>query len=77
MEGFLRPAFGGDGMAKLRITWTRSTIGLPYPQRKVIRALGLRRLHQTVERADTPSIRGMLHKVRHLVAVEEAQEGEA
>ena len=64
-------------MAKLRITWTRSTIGLPYPQRKVIRALGLHRLHHTVERGDTPSIRGMVHKVRHLVAVEEVQEAQA
>lgn len=61
-------------MAKLRITWTRSTIGLPEHQRKVIRALGLRRLHQTVERGDTPSIRGMVHKVQHLVAVEEVRE---
>jgi len=64
-------------MAKIRITWTRSTIGLPNPQRKVIRALGLRRLHQTVERADTPSIRGMVHKVRHLVTVVEVQEAQA
>lgn len=61
-------------MTKLRITWTRSTIGLPEPQRKVIRALGLRRLNQTVERGDTPSIRGMVHKVHHLVAVEEVRE---
>lgn len=64
-------------MAKLRITWTRSTIGLPYPQRKVIQALGLRRLHHTVERWDTPSIRGMVHKVQHLVKVEQVQEENA
>ena len=64
-------------MAKLHITWTRSTIGLPSPQRKVIQALGLRRLHQTVERADTPSIRGMVQKVQHLVAVEEVHQTEA
>ena len=57
-------------MAKLKITWTRSTIGLPQPQERVIRALGLHRLHHTVERADTPTIRGMVHKVRHLVKVE-------
>jgi len=61
-------------MAKLRITWTRSTIGFPRPQRKVIQALGLRRLHQTVERVDTLSIRGMVYKVRHLVVVEEVED---
>lgn len=61
-------------MAKLYITWVRSTIGLPEPQRRVIQALGLRRLHQTVERADSPTIRGMVHKVQHLVRVERVQE---
>jgi len=61
-------------MAKLRITWTRSTIGFARPQRKVIQALGLRRLHQTVERVDTLSIRGMVYKVRHLVVVEEVED---
>lgn len=60
-------------MSKLLITWTKSTIGYPRTQRRVIKALGLRRLHHTVEHADTPSIRGMLHKVRHLVRVEQAQ----
>ncbi|MBI4201250.1 MAG: 50S ribosomal protein L30 [Chloroflexi bacterium] len=64
-------------MAKLRITWTRSAIGFPYPQRRVIRALGLRRLHQTVEREDTPSIRGMVHKVKHMVVVEKVGEAGA
>ncbi|MFH1140321.1 MAG: 50S ribosomal protein L30 [Chloroflexota bacterium] len=61
-------------MTKLRITWIRSTIGLPYPQGRVIQALGLRRLHHTVERVDTSSIRGMIHKVQHLVKVEQVQE---
>lgn len=64
-------------MAKLRITLIRSIIGFAHPQRRVVRALGLRKLHQTVERADTPSVRGMVHKVRHLVTVEEVQESEA
>lgn len=68
------PMTQDSSVAKLRITWTRSTIGLPYPQRRVIQALGLHRLHQTVEHGDTPSIRGMIHKVRHLVKVEQAQE---
>lgn len=61
-------------MAKLKITWTKSTIGSPEAHRKVIQALGLRRLNQTVERVDTPSIRGMVHKVRHLVTVGKVQE---
>ncbi len=60
-------------MSKLLVTWTKSTIGYPRTQRRVIKALGLRRLHHTVEHADTPSIRGMLHKVRHLIRVEQAQ----
>ena len=63
-------------MASLRIQWFRSLIGYERDQRRTIRALGLRRLHQTVEREDTPTIRGMLHKVRHLVKVEEAEGGQ-
>ncbi|MDE2765766.1 MAG: 50S ribosomal protein L30 [Chloroflexota bacterium] len=62
-------------MARLRIRWSRSLIGYERDQRRTIRALGLRRLHQTVEREDTPTIRGMLHKVRHLVTVEQAEGG--
>ena len=54
-----------------RITLVRSTIGRPEDQGRTVRSLGLRRLHQTVERPDTPSIRGMVTKVRHLVEVEE------
>ena len=50
----------------------RSTIGFPRDQRGTVAGLGLRRLHQTVEHEDTPSIRGMLHKVRHLVEVKPA-----
>lgn len=55
----------------LRITLVRSTIGRPADQEKTVRSLGLRKLHQTVERPDNPSIRGMVTKVRHLVVVEE------
>ena len=55
----------------LRITLVRSTIGRPADQEKTVRSLGLRKLHQTVERPDNPSIRGMVTKVRHLVEVEE------
>ena len=57
-------------MARLKISWDRSQIGYPEDQRRTIRALGLRRLHQTIERDDSPTIRGMLHKVRHLISVE-------
>ena len=58
-------------MPRLRITWEKSTIGYPRDQRGTIAGLGLRRLHQTVEHEDTPAIRGMIHKVRHLVQVRE------
>lgn len=61
-------------MAKVRVTWTRSASGHKFDQKRTIRALGLRRLGQTVEHSDSPSLRGMLFKVQHLVAVEEAQE---
>jgi len=60
-------------MAKLRITWVRSTIGSPQPQKLTIRALGLHRLHETIEQPDNPSMRGMIFKVKHLVRVEEVQ----
>ncbi|MGH2602449.1 MAG: 50S ribosomal protein L30 [Dehalococcoidia bacterium] len=58
-------------MAKLRITWTKSAIGYAKDQKETIRVLGLKRLGQAVEQNDTASVRGMIHKVRHLVAVEE------
>ena len=56
-------------MAKIAVTWKKSTIGFPPDQRRTIAGLGLRRLHHTVEHDDTPSIRGMVNKVRHLVDV--------
>ena len=58
-------------MSRLRITWTKSGIGYPQEQRRTLRALGFRRLNQSIEHEDTPSIRGMVFKVRHLVRVEE------
>jgi large subunit ribosomal protein L30 len=57
---------------KLRITQVRSTIGAKPKQRGTLRALGLRRINDTVEQPDRPEIRGMLGKVPHLVKVEEA-----
>ena len=60
-------------MATLQVTWKRSTIGRPKDQRATIRGLGLRRLNQTVELEDTPSIRGMVKKVIHLIEVQETE----
>ena len=55
----------------LKVTQVRSTIGFNKKQGEVVRSLGLRRIRHTIEVADTPAVRGMLHKVRHIVAVEE------
>ena len=55
----------------LTVTWTRSTIGHKAAARGTIRALGLHRLNQTVQVADTPVIRGMLRRVAFLIDVEE------
>lgn len=63
-------------MSKLRVTWVKSGIGYPVDQKRTIKALGFRRLNQSVEHDDTPSIRGMLHKVKHLVKVEAGSEAE-
>ena len=59
-------------MAKLKITQTKSVIGRTGNQKKIVAALGLRKLNQTVEHEDSPQIRGMLTKVQHLVTVENA-----
>lgn len=57
----------------LRVTLARSPIGYSYKQKRTVQALGLRRMHQTVEQKDTPVIRGMIEKVKHLVTVEEVE----
>ena len=59
-------------MARVRIKWVKSAIGYPKDQKATIRALGLRKLQQTVELDDQPAVRGMIRKVIHLVQVEEA-----
>ena len=56
---------------KLRITQVKSAIGTPKDQKATVRALGLKRMNHTVEQADTPVIRGMVFKVKHLLHVEE------
>ena len=50
---------------KLQITLTRSVIGRPQDQKDTVKALGLRKLNQTVEKEDNPAIRGMINKVAH------------
>jgi len=60
----------------LEITYTRSAIGRPGQQRRTLRALGLRRLHQTVRLPDNPSTRGMVRSIQHLVTWSEVEEAE-
>jgi large subunit ribosomal protein L30 len=62
----------GAATRPLKVTWVRSTIGHKAGARGTIRALGLHRLNQTVEVADTPVTRGMLRRVAFLVEVAEA-----
>ncbi len=59
---------------RLRITYVKSAIGYREEQRATLRSLGLRKLRQSVEHPDTPTIRGMIAKVQHLVRVEELDE---
>jgi len=56
---------------KLKITQIRSTIGREKRQKRTVRALGFKKLNQTVIHDDTPSIRGMIEKVKHLLKLEE------
>jgi large subunit ribosomal protein L30 len=63
-------------MAKLlEITYTRSAIGRSVRQRRTIEALGLKKLHHTVRQEDTPTIRGMVSSVQHLLSWREVEEG--
>jgi large subunit ribosomal protein L30 len=64
-------AKAADKATKLRITLVRSPIGYAERQKRTVRALGLRRMNQTVEHADTAQIRGMIAKIPHLLRVEE------
>ena len=57
----------------LRITLVKSPTGYTDRQRRTARALGLRRMHQTVEQADTPVIRGMIAQIPHMLKVEEVK----
>jgi len=64
-------------MTKLRITYTKSAIGYSQDQKDTVRSLGLRKLNSTALHNDTPAIRGMAFKVRHLVKVEELADAAA
>jgi large subunit ribosomal protein L30 len=61
----------------IKITLTKSTIGAKPAHRKIVRALGLRKMHQTVEMEDSPATWGAVKKVSHLLTVEESGENEA
>ena len=58
---------------KITITQTKSGIDFPGRQRRTLEALGIRRMHQTVEHDDSPQLRGMINRVRHLVDVKESK----
>jgi large subunit ribosomal protein L30 len=58
------------GAKRVKITLVKSTIGFGKKQAAVVEGLGLRRINHTIEVADTPSIRGMMHKIRHLIEVQ-------
>ena len=60
--------------ATIRIKWVRSFIAAPEKHKRVVRGLGFTRLNQVIEREDTPSIRGMVKKVPHLVVIVDGQE---
>jgi large subunit ribosomal protein L30 len=60
-------------MARIQVTWERSGINQKEDQKRTIRALGLRKLGQTVEHDDNRTIRGMILRVRHLVTVTEGE----
>ena len=56
---------------QVQVKWVKSGVGFNRRQRATLRGLGLRRLQQVVTLQDTPAVRGMIHAVQHLVAVEE------
>ena len=57
--------------AKLQVTLRKSLIGQKPKTRETVRSLGLRKINSTIEHNDTPDVRGMLHRVRHLIDVKE------
>jgi large subunit ribosomal protein L30 len=65
----------GGAARRLRIKQVRSGIGHPAPHRATLRSIGLKHHQDVVVRPDSPSLRGMLHRVRHLVEVTPVEEG--
>lgn len=61
-------------MSKLRITYKKSAIGYSKDQKNTVLSLGLRKLNQVVIKEDSPTVRGMVFKVQHLVTVEEVSD---
>lgn len=59
-------------MAKVKVTQVKSTIDRPKSQKATMKALGLKKMNQTVEHEGTPQILGMINKIKHLVVVENA-----
>ncbi|MCI0522473.1 MAG: 50S ribosomal protein L30 [Bacteroidales bacterium] len=57
-------------MSKIRVTQIKSKIGQPERQKRILAALGIKKMHQTVEHENTPQIMGMVQKLKHLVKVE-------
>jgi large subunit ribosomal protein L30 len=60
-------------MTKLRITLTKSTIGYNAKQGRIVKSLGLRKISHSVNKDDSPTIRGMIEKVKHLVEVQKIE----
>ena len=61
-----------NSAGRLRVTWVRSGIGYSKRQKATIKALGLHRLHETVELPDNPSVRGQIFQVKHMLDVQES-----
>ena len=61
----------GAAAAKIKIQYYRSTIACPNKHKEIVQALGLRKLNQIVERPDTPSMRGVVAKIPHLIRIVE------
>jgi len=62
-------------VSRIRIKWIKSDIGYPGDQRRTLKALGFHKLNETIEKEDSPVIRGMVAKVSHMVTVEEKENG--
>jgi large subunit ribosomal protein L30 len=66
-----KKAAKSEAAKRLKVTLVKSVIGFNRTQAKTVQGMGLRRINHSVELADTPATRGMIHKVRHLVTVSE------